>query len=436
MEKYDIVIIGAGMSGLLTARELSKAGHRVQLLEAQNRIGGRAHTMRINNFNKPVEAGAEFIHGNLPLTIKLLREYKIDYYPISGDFWQVTDQGLEKESGQIEDHSHILLTALKNLKDDITFAQLLNTLDGPGIEEVKRSVTGYVQGYDAADVEHASALAFKEDWLSEDEQQYRIQYGYGALADALYAECIRNNCSINLNEIVTTVQWERGKVKLVTEAGHTYNGDKLIITIPLPLLSNKEQGKGIIAFDPEPEHLSASIDQLGYGNAIKFILQFDEAFWVTNKPEGMKHVRPDKLGFIFSQEQVPTWWTQLPDTSPVLTGWLGGRGTDKFNNRSEDQLLEEALQSLAHIFQIQQEQLQGSLVNYKITNWENDPFARGAYSYDVVGGKQIKTLLSQPIEETIYLAGEALNTAEPSGTVEAAFASALDVVKKIEFASH
>src|SRR5215471_5907052 len=69
---FDVVIIGAGASGLTAAGELSAAGLRVLLLEARNRIGGRILTHHLPNY--PVELGAEFIHGRPPETFDLVKK--------------------------------------------------------------------------------------------------------------------------------------------------------------------------------------------------------------------------------------------------------------------------------------------------------------------------------------------------------------------------
>jgi monoamine oxidase len=72
MEK--IIIAGGGVAGLFAARELSKYEYDVTLLEAADRLGGRIHTIRNSLFAQPVEKGVEFVHGNLPLTIQLLKK--------------------------------------------------------------------------------------------------------------------------------------------------------------------------------------------------------------------------------------------------------------------------------------------------------------------------------------------------------------------------
>src|SRR5882757_56541 len=78
MKNADILIIGAGAAGLMAAHELSKAGKRVIILEAQNRIGGRIYTLDDTSFLKYAELGAEFVHGDLPVTLQLPKESEIE----------------------------------------------------------------------------------------------------------------------------------------------------------------------------------------------------------------------------------------------------------------------------------------------------------------------------------------------------------------------
>src|ERR1700754_59825 len=85
----SILIIGAGAAGLMAARTLSKAGYQVTMLEANDRIGGRVHTLQPPSFLKPIDTGAEFIHGKLEHTMQLCKEAGIAYQPIEGAMMRV-----------------------------------------------------------------------------------------------------------------------------------------------------------------------------------------------------------------------------------------------------------------------------------------------------------------------------------------------------------
>jgi phytoene dehydrogenase-like protein len=79
-----IIVIGAGAAGLMTARELGRAGKKVTVLEARNRCGGRIDPLPIAEFGYPAEGGAEFVHGEAPVTRALLREAGLSLMPIEG----------------------------------------------------------------------------------------------------------------------------------------------------------------------------------------------------------------------------------------------------------------------------------------------------------------------------------------------------------------
>src|SRR5207249_352417 len=70
----DIIIVGAGAAGLMAARELSERGKKVFVLEARERIGGRICPLPQEVWGYPAQGGAEFIHGEAPVTHELLKE--------------------------------------------------------------------------------------------------------------------------------------------------------------------------------------------------------------------------------------------------------------------------------------------------------------------------------------------------------------------------
>src|SRR5688572_19747629 len=94
--KYDCIIIGAGAAGLIAANKLSKAGKQVLLLEARSRAGGRIYTLSPPGFSRYIESGAEFIHGDLPLTSSLLRKANIPYTEMYGGMYQLENGDLQE----------------------------------------------------------------------------------------------------------------------------------------------------------------------------------------------------------------------------------------------------------------------------------------------------------------------------------------------------
>src|SRR6185437_3219265 len=186
MEQYDVIVIGAGASGLMAARELTKAGQKVLVLEARDRIGGRIHTIN-NDFSKPTEAGAEFVHGNLPVTLGLLKEGNIAYTTTEGENWQFKNNRLTNAESFMQGWE-IVMERLKKLEQDTTVKEFLDThFSGDEYSNIRKSLTGFVEGYDAADVSKASIFAFRDELIgdSEWEAQYRLVNGYGELLNFL-----------------------------------------------------------------------------------------------------------------------------------------------------------------------------------------------------------------------------------------------------------
>src|SRR5688500_9098943 len=203
MTNPDIIIIGAGAAGLVAARELSKTGYRVTIIEARDRIGGRVYTFRDNAFSVTIELGSEFIHGKQPCTFEFLKEYKIGHHIAKGDIVRVTNGKFEKEKDFVDDHHHELEKKLKTLKEDIPVEDFLNRYFlAEKYDTLRNSVRKFVEGYDAANAQRASTFTFREEWLdAEDWEQYRPQGGYGRLMQAIADDAVKNGCVIHLSEV-------------------------------------------------------------------------------------------------------------------------------------------------------------------------------------------------------------------------------------------
>jgi monoamine oxidase len=115
----------------------------------------------------------------------------------------------------------------------------------------------------------------------------------------------------------------------------------------------------------------------------------------------------------------------------LLAGWAGGSRAERLTLESEDSLLDHALQSLAHVFQISSSFLEQQLEAFYTHNWQSDPHSAGAYSYIPVGGNEAQAQLAEPVENTLFFAGEATNTRGHHGTVHGAIASGLRAAREI-----
>nr|WP_294942084.1 NAD(P)/FAD-dependent oxidoreductase [uncultured Mucilaginibacter sp.] len=430
--KNTVLIIGAGAAGLMAAYALAKAGKKVIVLEARNRTGGRIYTLSDESFFKHTELGAEFIHGDLPATLKLLNEANIHYRSANAEMWQFKDGKFLENSMVIEDWG-LLLKRLNELQEDANIYDFLQKeFPGDRYHELRDGVWKYVSGYDTADPRDASAFALRNEWQHEEmDAQHRIEGGYCRMIGYLAAECKSKGGKIFLNAAVKDIYWKAGEVTAVTTDDTEYKASKLLIAMPLGVLKAKPGEQCAICFLPEiPKH-STAIQQMGFGSVIKILFEFSQPFWLVGKTEHIAGKNIDEMGYLFSDEEIPTWWTQAPDRSNVLTGWIGGPAAAEKATLSEETIAEQGLQSLANIFKRDIQELKDKLVARRIMNWTADPFTRGSYGYDTVEAPEARKVLNTPIENTIYFCGEYLYNGTAMGTVEAALSSAADMVKKM-----
>lgn len=420
MVDESILIIGAGASGLMAARELAREGRRVTVLEAKEKTGGRILDIPASDSSVPFMVGAEFIHGNAELTFELLREAKIEFSKISGKSYFARDGCLE-DYGSDQDFWPQLNEKLELLTEDITLSQFLDKyFEEEQHKDLRESVLRFAEGYDAADANRVSVLSLKKEWEQDDEEhQYRIEGGYSRLIEYLERDCLEKGVSIIPGKVVSHFNWSRGFVEAITNDGERYGARKVIITIPLGVLQVKDGSPGAVNFTPPLPIRMGAVRAMGFGAVIKVLLEFKERFW------------PPDAGFIFSKEVIPVWWTQSPSSSTLLTGWLAGPSVEKFRDKSEGEIMDSALNVLSNIFGLTREQLNESLKQAHVCNWANNPFSRGAYTYTTVEEPNAAAVLGNAVQGTLYFAGEGIYHGPQIGTVEAALISGREAARRV-----
>ena len=416
----QVLIIGAGASGLMAANILAENNFKVTVLEARDRTGGRIHTIQ-SLFSLPIEAGAEFMHGKQPLTNSLLEKFGINTTSLSGNWYQVRD-GQRQEGDFFDEDWERLTKALKKLDKDTDIGSFLEThFNKPADRELVEKVRGFVEGYDAADMDRASAIALREEWSSSDEEhQYHIEGGYGRLIQSLEDRMTTLGGSVLLSTTVKEIQWKKGQSTVITTTGSSFTSPKIIVTVPLGVL----QHAGITFTPALPEYFEA-FSVMGFGGVIKFFAEFEDAFWDNR----VDRVLPG-LAFVISDGEIPTWWTHRPHRNPILTGWLGGPSTQKME-ADPAFLRNKAVGSLAYIFQCKTEEVERGIMRWHVENWVTDPLAMGAYAYPTTDTAQALDVVTRPVHDTIYFAGEAMYRGSAIGTVEAALVSGKDAADHI-----
>jgi monoamine oxidase len=389
----------------VAGRVLSRTGHKVTILEARDRIGGRIWELPASEFGYRAEGGAEFVHGEAPVTKALVNEAGLTLVRgrRDGERW-------DKRGGKLSDQEanapgfDLLPEKLAALKRDLPIAEFLDeNFAGDAFAAMRRSIIRMTEGYDAADPTRASTFALRDEWLGGGmRQSHRIAEGYGALMEFLARDC----GPIQFNAEVKTVD---GAIVRCADGRH-FSADRVIVTVPLPVLHEIEFRPAI------PDKLKAA-GAIGYGDVIKLLFRFRSAWWTTALGRDLS-----RLSFMISDEFVPTWWTQYPRPHPVLTGWFAGPRAAR-SKLSEAELIERGLEALSRIFERDMATLRQSLVTARALHWGQDRFSRGAYSYATPESHAAQAELAKPAHGVLYYSGEALYRGKDMGTVEAALAS-------------
>lgn len=412
------IVIGAGPAGLMAARTLSRQGRSVLLLEARDRIGGRCHT------RQGIELGAEFVHGDLPVSRALLEEAGIRMQSAAGEWMQL--RAGEEEQAFVASQWPELMRKMKALERDMSLEDFLEAhFPGNEYAGLKGQAIAYAEGFDTADTSRASAKALYEEWsaMDEDEPQYRIEGGYGALMNFLSEQVKMNGGRILQEHCVSSIEVSGEEVRIIA-AGNLFQAKQAIMALPLGVLQKK--GNALLKGGGAESYRSA-LQMLGFGDVIKILLQFEAPFWEARYPE---------LGFLFSRAEVPTWWTQLPEHSGLLTGWMAGRAAKTHAMLSDAQLLDAALSSLAQIFSESTAEIRRKLRHAQVQNWSRDPLTRGSYAYATVGYEAAQDFLKMPLGGRVFFAGEYMYRGPAMGTVEAALWSGRGVANAVSILHH
>lgn len=407
----------------MAARKLSETGKKVIVIEARNRIGGRIFSLPKNEFGFLVEAGAEFVHGDAPITKQLIKEIGLTYIPEEGEIWSARSGELRKEP--FSQTSDELTKKLKELKVDISISDFLDqNFGGKENEGLRNSIIKVVEGYDAADPKLISTFAVRDEWLGTNEwKDGKIKEGYGPMLDYLEQECKNAGVEFILNTKVKSVEHHEGYVAvtaLTEEKEVKFEADKIIITVPLPIYKE-------IEFNPPITEKLELASKIGFGSVIKIAIKFKNRWWLN-----ARGVNLENLAFLLCDEKFMTWWTQYPEKNPLLVAWMAGPDATKYKDASDDELLDMAILSLSNVFKIDKKNIVDGIVMSKVYNWPADPFTRGAYSYYKVETMGAPEKLAEPINNTVFFAGEALYSGDAVATVEGAFGSGMEVVEKIK----
>ncbi len=422
MSDGDVLVVGAGVAGLAAAARLTRAGRRVTLIEARDRIGGRVHTLRPPGTTQPIELGAEFVHGHANALWPLIREAGLRTDPVA-------ERHTGRRRGRPASLPDVRATLAELLENDSTsradqpLAELLKARRDQGADaDALAATAGYVESFHGADLQKIGTRALAETERAENidgDDAFRLPEGYDGIPLWLEACCAEPLLELRLSTMLTRLHWKPGQIsaEVRLENGRTdrLTASRAVITLPLGVLKAPAT-RGAIPIDPEPLGWREALGALEMGHAHRIVIRFKEAWWS----------RPGEapVSFVHGPEQAfRVWWASRSNEEPRLTGWRGGPRALALAGQSVDTVTQAAIDSLTAIFGNRARTAAKQIVGTHYHDWTADPFALGVYSYGRVGASEARQRLVEPVASTLYLSGEALAPAGRIATAHGAFMS-------------
>lgn len=381
----DVAIIGAGAAGLGAANALKDSGLSVIVLEARDRVGGRAHTI-LAAPDVVFDVGCGWLHSAnensfVPIAGQLGFEINKDLPP-----WRERTHGKAFPQEDRVDFIRALdafydraeAAAIEAKRSGRDRPASLSLEPGNRWNSMIDAISTYING---SELDRVSILDM--DAYEDSNINWRVRRGYGALVAAYGAAH-----PLALNAQVTLIDHSGKSVRVETTRG-TLTADKAIVTVPTSLIADEA-----VRFHPA---LPAKVDAargLPLGLADKVTLALDE-------PDALP--KEGNLRGATMRTEMGTYHLR-PFGQPCIEGFFGGRFARQLEDEGSGALAAAAIDEIVSFLG---NDFRRKLKPLAESRWAHDPFARGSYSHALPGHAGDRAVLAAPVDGRLFFAGEA-----------------------------
>uniref|UniRef100_A0A2P2MX24 SWIRM domain-containing protein n=1 Tax=Rhizophora mucronata TaxID=61149 RepID=A0A2P2MX24_RHIMU len=433
-ERGNVVVVGAGLAGLVAARQLIAMGFKVVVLEGRDRPGGRVKTkqMRGDSVLAAADVGGSVltgINGNplgvlarqMGLPLHKVRDICPLYLPDGKAVDSQIDSRVEASFNKLLDRVCKLRQAMiEEVKSvDVNLGTALEAFrNAHKVAEDRQE--RMLLNWHLANLEYANASLMSNlsmaYWDQDDPYEMGGDHCFIPGGNDTFVRELAKDLPIFYEKTVQSIRYGVDGA-MVYAGGQEFRGDMVLCTVPLGVLK-----KGSIEFFPElPQRKKDAVQRLGYGLLNKVALLFPYNFW-GGEIDTFGHLTEDssmrgEFFLFYSYSSV--------SGGPLLIALVAGDAAVKFEMMSPVESVRRVLDILRGIYHPK-----GIVVPDPVqavcTRWGKDCFTYGSYSYVAVGssGDDYDILAESIGDGRVFFAGEATNKQYPA-TMHGAFLSGM-----------
>ena len=412
---YEVIIVGAGIAGISAAKILDDNNISNIVIEANNRVGGRAKKAP-ESFGHWFDLGCSYLHeGEINPFRAVAKSLNVPIDHQNGDIFSIEKTKylfgekplLINKKKKIEKSYNNFLVELNFCRENVEDNRLSTCLN---INDPNYPILfDYLTVLNGIEANLVSA----RDFASVNEgKDLIIESGLANMIDKW-----ATGININLNNQVKQINWGRKQIEIYTKS-KKYVCKSVLLTVSNGILANED-----IAFIPKlPDYKIQAIHNLPMGILNKIGVLFEEGTFKDNQL-GWYVVTPDKyhnnISEIFSFE------IRKKEKEHMIFFFGGKKGSDieNYPKKYYKKIIEFIKKQFGN-------NIEKKIIKLIHSSWGKDPYSKGAYSYALPGHNFERDLLKKTLEKKVYFAGEATIN-KTYGTCHGAYISGNHAANKI-----